>query len=292
MQRRPFASAYSRGWNFNKPEKRSFGRWMDVLKRTKEDIRHDHVTVVAGGVAFFGLLAIIPALAALVSLYGLVADPAQIQQQFESIRNIIPAEAYSILNKQMQKITESSSTAGWGAAIGIALALWGGAKGVKALMEGLNVMYGEDETRGFIKLNSTALFLTVVGVVGVAVAVGLVAILPAALKMVGLGESTKMLVSAVRWPLLLVFFMLGLSMAYRFGPNRSHPQWHWFSWGSVAATTLWLAASGLFSLYVANFGSYNETYGSLGAVVILLMWFYISAYAVLLGAELNAELEE
>jgi membrane protein len=268
------------------------GGWMGVLKRTKRGIGRDHVTIVAGGVAFFGLLAIIPALAALISLYGLLSDPEQIRTQFVTLRNVVPQEAYEILNKQMENIIASARTAGFGAALGLLLALWGGAKGMKALIEGLNIMYHEEEKRGFVKLNLTALLLTVLGVVGIAVAVGLVAVLPALLNSLGLGESTKLIVSLVRWPLLLVLFMLGLGVVYRFGPSHHQARWKWLSWGAVAATALWLAASGLFSLYVANFGSYNKTYGSLGAIVILLMWFYITAYVVLLGAELNTELEE
>jgi membrane protein len=191
----------------------------------------------------------------------------------------------------MQNMARSSTTAGWGAVVGVLLSLWGGSKAMKALIEGLNVMYGEEERRNFLKLNLSALLLTLVMAVGVIVAVGLVAVLPAAIGVLGLGKSTELLVSALRWPLLLVFFLIGLSVLYRFAPNRDDAQWKWVSWGALAATALWLAVSGLFSLYVTYFGSYNKTYGSLGGVVILLMWFYLSAYAVLLGAELNAEME-
>jgi membrane protein len=265
--------------------------WKDILKRTKDDVRRDHVTIVAAGVAFFCLLGIVPTIAALISIYGLVSDPAQVQQQFESLRGVMPGEAYKLLNEQMQNIAKSSTAAGWGAVLGILLALWGGSKAVKALIDALNIMYHEDEKRGAIKLTMTAVLLTVAGVVIVAIAVGLIAILPAVLQSIGLGKSTETLISALRWPLLLILFLTALNALYRYGPSRDEPRWKWVTWGAVVATGLWLGVSWLFSLYVTHFGNYNKTYGSLGAVVILLMWFYVSAYVILLGAELNSEME-
>lgn len=265
--------------------------WKDILKRTKEDAGRDHVTIVAGGVAFFTLLGIVPGLAAVISIYAWIADPAQVQEQFAAMRGVVPEEAYQLLNDQMKSIASSSTAAGWGAVLGVLLSIWGGSKAMKALIEGLNIMYDEEERRGFIKLNIYALLLTLAAAVGVIVAVGLIAVLPAVIDKFGLGESAEMVVTALRWPLLLVFFMTALSVLYRFAPSRDEPQWKWVSWGAVGATALWLAGSGLFSLYVTYFDSYNKTYGSLGAVVILLMWFYLSAYAILLGAELNTEME-
>jgi membrane protein len=280
-----------RGQNADTPWEIPKPGWKDILKRTKAGIREDHITIVAGGVSFFTLLGIIPALVAVISIYGLFAAPGQIQEQFNQLAGVVPAEAHQLLSEQMQQISRSSKSAGWGAAIGILLALWGGSKAVKALVEGLNIMFDVEEKRGFLKLNLVAVLLTLAGVVGVVIAVGLIAVLPAAIGALGLGETGETLVSILRWPLLLVFFLLALAVMYRFAPCREEPKWRWVTWGAVAATALWLAVSGLFSLYVANFNSYNKTYGSLGAVVILLMWFYITAYVVLLGAELDSEME-
>jgi membrane protein len=265
--------------------------WKDILKRTKDDIRKDHLTIVAAGVAFFIMLGIVPAIAALVSIYGLVADPAQIQQQFDSVKGVMPAGAHQLLSEQMTRIASSSTAAGWGAGLGILLALWGGSKAVKALIEGLNVAYGEQEKRGFVKLTLTSLILTIAGTVGLAVLIGLIAFLPPVVRSLGIGETLQTIAVISRWPLLLLFFMFGLTVLYRYGPSRAEPRWVWISWGAIGATLLWLAVSALFSLYVSNFGSYNKTYGSLGTIVILLMWFYLSAYAVLVGAELNAQME-
>lgn len=281
----------TRGRHAEKPQQIPKRGWKDILKRTKEEIRKDHLTIVAAGVAFFVMLAIVPGIAAIISIYGLVADPAQVQQQFASIKGVMPSEVYQLLNEQMTNIASSSTAAGWGAALGILVALWGGSKGVKALIDGLNIAYREEEKRGFFKLNLAAIGLTLAGVVGLLILIGLIAFVPAILRSLNVGDTLQTLGSVLRWPLLLVFFMAGLAVLYRYGPSRDEPRWSWVSGGAIAATFLWLIASLLFSFYVANFGSYNKTYGSLGTVVILLMWVYLSAYSVLLGAELNAEME-
>jgi membrane protein len=280
-----------RGRSADRPGEIPKRGWKDILKRTKEDVRHDHVTVVAAGVAFFVLLALVPGIAALISIYGFMADPQQVQQQFDSIRNVIPAEVHQLLSDQMQRISRSSTAAGFGAAVSLLLALWGGSKGVKALMDGLNIMYEEEEKRSFIKLNLTALALTIAGIAGLAIMIGLAGALPALLERLPVSETARTWMLLLRWPLIIVFFVLALGVLYRFGPSRDHPKWKWVSWGATVATVLWLTVSVLFSVYVANFGSYNKTYGALGAIVVLLMWLYISAYAVLVGAELNAQME-
>jgi membrane protein len=280
-----------RGRAAEKPRQIPKQGWKDILKRTKDEIRKDHLTIVAAGVAFFIMVGIVPTIAALISIYGLVADPAQIQQQFDSVKHVMPAGAHQLLSEQMTRIASSSKAAGWGAALGILLALWGGSKAVKALIEGLNVAYSEQEKRGFVKLTITSLMLTLAGIAGLAFLIGLIAFLPSALRSLGVGETLQTIAVISRWPLLLLFFMVGLTVLYRYGPSRAEPRWMWVSWGALGATLLWLAASALFSLYVSNFGSYNKTYGSLGTIIILLMWLYLSAYAVLVGAELNAQLE-
>lgn len=266
--------------------------WRDVLLRTKREVSDDYMGLVAAGVAFFGLLAIFPALAALVSIYGLVADPAQVEQQMSGVLGMLPPQAAEILQNQMRSVASQPSTGlGWGVALGLLFTLWSAAKGVKALMQGLNIAYDEEESRGFFKLNGMALLLTVGAIVFGALALGLIAILPPVLSALGLPGWAETVISLLRWPLLAAAVVGMLAVLYRFGPDREEPKWRWVNWGSGVATVLWLVGSILFSVYVSNFGNYSETYGSLGAVVVLMMWFYLTSFVVLLGAELNAEME-
>ena len=280
-----------RGRDADEPSEIPALGWKDILKRTWQDLTNDHVSIVAAGIAFYSLLAVIPALAAVISIYGLAADPAQIQRNFDYFRSMLPPDAYKLLTEQMKHLSESNAAAGWGTAISLAVALWGASTGIKGLIDGLNIMYHEKEKRGIVKLTIRALLMTLAAIVVVLISVALIAVLPAVLGFVGLHEATKTLMMVIRWPLLAVIFMLSLSAIFRFGPSRTRAKWRWVTWGAATATVLWLIASGLFSLYVVHFGSYNKTYGSLGAVVVLLMWFYITAYVVLLGAEINTETE-
>lgn len=266
--------------------------WRDTLLRTKAEMNQDNLSLVAAGIAFYGLLAIFPAIAAAISLYGLVADPATVEQQMSSLMGVMPQEAAGILREQLRSLA-SQPSAGLSAGLigGLLLTLWSSAKGTKALMQGLNIVYDEDERRGFFRLNGTAFLLTAGGIVFGLVALALVAVLPALLGLLPLPDWLRATVSLVRWPVLLGVVLVALAAAYRYGPSRRLAKWTWVSWGAVAATVLWLVASIGFSVYVSNFGSYGKTYGSVGAVVILMMWFYLTAYVALLGAELNAELE-
>jgi membrane protein len=265
--------------------------WKDILKRTVNRLRKDHISMVAGGMAFFIMLAIIPGMAAAIAIYGLAADPVQIQQQFESFKQMIPPQAFTLLKEQMQNIADSNEAAGWAAAISIVLALWSASKGIKALIEGLNIMYREAEKRNFIRLSLQALLMTLSAMVGAVIAISLIALLPAMLSFFGMDGVIERIVMYLRWPLLAGLFLLALDAIYRFGPSRDAAQWRWVTWGAAVATVLWLVVSGLFSFYVSNFDSYNKTYGSLAAVVILLMWLYLTSYVVLLGAEINTEME-
>lgn len=266
--------------------------WRDILLRVYGRIGEDNLSLVAAGIAFYGLLALFPALAAAVSIYGLVSDPAQVEQQFGAVGGVLPQEAQGLVAGQLHRIASTSSQAlGWGLFGGLALALWSAAAGVKALMTALNVTYDEPERRGFLRFNATALLLTLGAIVFALISLALIVALPALLGNLGLGEVARVAVSALRWPLLAAAVLVGLAVLYRYGPSRDRARWQWVSGGAAIATVLWLVVSGLFSFYVSNFAGYNETYGSLGAVVILLMWFYLTAFIVLLGGALNAEME-
>jgi membrane protein len=283
---------HDRGREARRPGEIPGKGWKDVLWRVKNQIKEDKLSIIAAGVAFYGLLAIFPALIALVALYGLVFDPAQVEQQISAVSGILPAEAADIVLGQLRDLTSTDRRAlGAGAIGGIVLALWSASAGMRTLMQALNVAYDEEEKRGFFRFYGTALLLTLGAIAGMIVAISLVVALPAVLKLLGLDDALKWLISIAAWPILIVMVLVGLSIVYRFGPSRRPARWRWVSGGAILATVLWLIGSLLFTFYVTKFGNYNETYGSVGAIVILLMWFLLSSYAVLIGAELNAEME-
>jgi membrane protein len=266
--------------------------WWDILLRVKNEMSKDHISVLAAGVGFYALLAIFPALAAAVSIYGLIADPHHVEQQAALAIGLIPEESRAIITDQLAKITsQPRGGLGFSAVFALLFAVWSSSAAMQTIMTGLNVVYDEEEKRGIVNFYATALALTLGGIVGALVSLSLVAALPAALKLLGLPQQVETILLLARWPILGLAVMFGLAVLYRFGPSREKPRWQWVSWGAAGATLLWLLGSSLFSWYVSSFGSYNETYGTLGAVVILLLWFYLSAYVVLLGAEWNAEME-
>lgn len=266
--------------------------WKDILFRVKDEIATDHVSLVAAGVAFYALLAIFPAVTALMALAGLVIEPAQVTQQLDALTDFIPEEAATIILDQAVAVTGSEETGlGWAFLIGLSLALYSASKGVGSLMEGLNVAYDEDETRGFIKRLAWTLGLTLM-LVGVLL-LGMAATLavPAIVNFFALPDWFETLMTYGSWVLLAVLTILALGVLYRYGPARDNAEWKWLTPGSVIACILWIAASIGFSIYVSNFGSYNESFGSMAGAIILLMWLWISAFIVLLGAELNSEIE-
>ena len=266
--------------------------WKDVLWRAWKRSGEDNIGLVAGGVTYGVLLALFPGLAALVSIYGLLSDPADIARQMNAVAGVIPAEAQKLIATELQQLTSHAGGAlGIGAVVGFVLALWSASRGMSGMITALNIAYEEKETRGFFRLNMLALALTIGMIVGGLIAIGLVAGVPAAVELLGLRGTIRWLALTLEWPVLIVLVMLTLAVLYRFAPNRDAPKWRWVSPGALTATLLWVAVSILFTVYVGNFSSYDATYGSLGAIIILLTWLYLSAYVVLLGAEINAESE-
>lgn len=248
--------------------------------------------MVAAGVAFYAFLSVFPTLAALVSVYGLVSDPHHVEQQINAFGGVMPEGVRGLLGEQLRRIAGGSDRAlSWGFALSLLFAVWSATKGTKSLIEAMNIAYDEQETRGIFRLNALAVLLTLGGVLTVVVALIVVVGIPSVLGLVGLGGIARVAVDVLRWPLLIAILLAGLAVVYWLGPARDGAKWRWVTPGSLLAAMLWLAVSIAFSIYVANFGSYEKTYGSLGAVVILLMWFYVGSYVVLLGAELNAEVE-
>lgn len=265
--------------------------WRDILIRTKNEIVSDNLSIVAAGVAFYCFLAFVPALTALLGIYALVADPAGASRQIEQLASVLPQEILPLLKSQIERLVAANQAAGISAAIGLALALYGSTSATKALVQGMNIAYDEEEKRGFIRLQWVALVLTFGAIVGAILAIALLAVAPALLEHLHLSAQVETAVNWARWPLLLAAFMIGLSVLYRYGPSRHDAKWSWVSPGAATATVLWLFGSAGFSLYVAKIGNYDKTYGSLGALVVFLLWLYLSAFVVLVGAELNSELE-
>ena len=266
--------------------------WKDIVIRVYKSIFEDRLLAEAAGVTYYALLAIFPAIAALVSVYGIFADPGEIARTLDSVKGILPGGAIDVVREQLTRVaSQPSTTLRLGAILGLLISLWSANAGIKALFDALNVVYDEKEKRGFFALNATSLAFTVAAIMFVIVAIIAIAGLPLLLKHLPLPEFTGQLVQLCRWPVLLVSVVLALSFIYRYGPSRDRPKWKWVTWGSAIAGVLWLSASALFSWYAANFGSYNETYGSLGAVIGFMTWLWISAIVILLGGEINAEME-
>lgn len=265
--------------------------WLDILSRTKSQLAEDNLSIVAAGVAFYGFVAVVPALGALIGIYALVADTAQINEHIAVLARVVPGEVMPLLEDQIKRLTGDDKAAGMSAIIGLLIAIYSSSAATKALITGINIAYDENEKRGFFRLNLMALGLTLFVLVGAVIAVALVAVLPSVVEHMAVSAQVETIVSWARWPLLMAGFMIGLAAFYRYGPSRREAKWKWVSGGAGLATLLWLAGSALFSIYVSKFGSYDKTYGSLGAVVVFLLWLYLTAYAVLVGAELNSEME-
>ena len=266
--------------------------WKDILWRVCGNIGEHRILALAAGMTYYSLLAIFPAIAALVAVYGIFADPGSIAKHLDDVAGFVPAGAVDVAREQLTRVaTKGDKTLGFTFAIGLVISLWSANAAMKSLFDTLNIVYGEQEKRGFVKLNAISLGFTVGGIVFVLAALGGVVVIPVALQYLGLSNAADLLVRIGRWPALFVALAVALACIYRFGPSRQAPRWTWITWGSAAATILWLAASALFSFYAANFGSFNATYGSLGAVIGFMTWLWISAIVILLGAELNAEME-
>jgi membrane protein len=266
--------------------------WRDILLRVYNNISEDRVVTIAAGVTFYSLLAVFPAIAALVAIYGLFADPETISRNLDSLSGLLPGGAIDVIRDQMTRIaSRGKSTLGLAFAIGLLVSLWSANAGIKSLFDALNLVYNEKEKRGLIKLNLASLTFTVAAILFVLFGIAAVVVLPVALNYVGLGPATDLIFRIGRWPILFVLVALVLAFVYRYGPSRSKPKWRWITWGSAFAALAWIVVSVLFSWYASNFGSYNQTYGSLGAVIGLMIWLWLSTIVILLGAGLDAEME-
>ncbi|MET0526842.1 MAG: YihY/virulence factor BrkB family protein [Microvirga sp.] len=286
------ATESGRGRHADTPTEIPAQGWKDILWRTYEEFGKDRIMSVAAGVTYYALLAVFPAIAALVSIYGLFSDPATIRDHLTTMSGILPSGALEIVGEQVARISSKGGGAlGFGFIIGLVISLWSANAGMKAIFDALNIVNDEEEKRSFIKLNLMSLSFTLGAILFILFALGSIIVLPIIFNFVGLGSQTEWILAIARWPILLVGVIFALSLIYRFGPSRDKAEWRWVTPGGVVAAVLWLAVSMIFSWYVSNFGSYNETYGSLGAVIGFMTWIWLSTVIVLLGAEINAEME-
>jgi membrane protein len=255
-------------------------------------VSRDNLMLVAAGVAFYAMTAIFPAIAAFVSIYGFFFDPSRVNDQIANFSSLLPADSLKLLTDALKGFAgKSQSTLSVALFVSLVFALWSAKAGVASLMTGLNIANETNEKRSLIAQQLTGLALTIGGIVFAGIALTLIALLPAVIDYVPLPEGSKSMLSVGRWILLALLVCFALAVLYRFGPYRERAKWRWITLGSATATLVWLAGSGLFSFYVAHFGSYDKTYGSLAAPVVLLLWFWLSALVVLVGAEIDAEME-
>lgn len=286
------AGKNDRGRGAGKPVEIPALGWKDILWRVYQGVSEHRILAIAGGVTFYSILAVFPAIAALVSLYSLFSDPASIRSQLDSLSGLLPGGAIEVIGDQISRVSAQGSTQlGLTFLVSLAVSLWSANAGLRALFDALNIMYQEQEKRGFFVLNAVSLGFTLGGILFVLAAIGAMVGLPAILARLDLAFMTRQLINIGRWPLLVLMVSLAISLIYRYGPSREKARWRWLSWGSAFAAIGWLAMSLLFSWYAANFGRFNQTYGSLGAIVGLMTWMWLSSAVLLIGAELNAEME-
>jgi membrane protein len=280
------------GRSARRPEEIPARGWRDILSRVKSEIGSDHVSLVSAGLAMYALLAVFPGLAAAVAIYGIFASPADVIDHMKTFSDILPPGTWDLFNTQLRTLTsQAQGRLTVTAAVGLLIALWGARAGMSALMVATNIAYAEAEKRGFIKQTVLSLAFTVGGILTFLLVLALGVVLPLALNVLGTSSWVQALAGLLRWVALWVVAVLGLAVLYRYAPSRRPARWRWVTWGSVIAATLWVLVSVGFAFYVATFATYGKTYGALGGVIALIMWFYLSSFTIVIGAEVNAEME-
>jgi membrane protein len=267
-------------------------RWNDILLAVFEGISKDRIFLVAAGVTFYAILALFPGIGALVSIYGLFANPATIAGHLNTLSGVAPGGATEVLNGELTRLaTQKGATLGVGFAVSLVVGLWFSNSGMTGLFDALNAVYEEKEQRSLFKYYATTLTFTAGAVVLGLISIAIIVAVPVILNFIPNASVTAILLEIVRWPLIFVLVAGAIAVLYKYAPYRSSAQWRWILWSAAAAGLGWLAVSALFSWYVANFGSYNKTYGSLGAIFGFMTWMWISMVVVLIGAKLDSELE-
>lgn len=286
------ASQPGRGRNAERPLQIPLKGWVDIFWRIYASIMEDRILLIAAGATFYLLLALFPALAAFVSVYGFVADPRTVADQVAFLGGMLPTGSLDMIRTQLQALaTQEASSLSFSFIFGLAIALWSANNGMKTLFEAMNVAYRQNETRSFVKLNLTAFAFTL-GAIAIAILmIVMVGVVPAMFALLRIDSWTETIVKIARWPVILLFVSAGITMIYRFGPDREPAKLPWLTWGAAVASIVWLTTSILFSWYLENFADYNATYGTLGAAVGFMMWTWISSIILIIGAEINGEME-
>jgi membrane protein len=281
-----------RGRDADRPAELTRPAWRDIAKRVAKEVKADNVPLLSAGVAFFALLALFPALVAVVSVYGLVAEPSEVTREVGDLTTALPPEARTLIVDQVEDIARKApSSLGTSAAIGILLALWSASAGMRWLLSALSLAYDETDGRNFVRLRATALVLTIAASLGFVVNLVLMTASGWLARWAGLGSTGELVVGALRWPLLALLIGAGLAVLYRYGPDRDQPEWRWVTWGSAIATAVAVLASVGLAVYSSLTSSFDKTYGSFVGIIILMLWLLMTVFAVLLGAEINAEME-
>ena len=281
-----------RGEDAQWPHQIPLAGWIDIGKRSFHEMKADNVQIVAAGVAFYFFLAVFPTIIAVISVYSLVLDPDQIREQISKLSYIVPEQAFGMIKDFLEPvIAKSKKEIGWGLAISVLVSIWSANKGTSALFQGVNIAYDENDTRGIIKKNFLTLLFTLGGVVVGLISLLIVIFFPFLIKNIGLTPQIEHTFIWFRWVLLGIILVLSLSTVYKFAPNRRSPRFRWVTWGALLGSIVWLGGSMLFSWYVSNFGGYDDLYGSFAAVAILMLWLFLTAFIVLMGAEINSEME-
>lgn len=262
-----------------------------ILRLVVRSVFEDRLVVVAPGVAYFMMLGLMPGVAALILVFSLVADPAEVQRQFAELRPAVPQEAAELLTAQMARIAEERVAAGWGLVLSILVTLWAGSYALGVIVAALNIAFATEETRGWIRITVLRLVLTVGGVVMGILAIGVLILVPLTLDFLEVTGTMRSVLSFVRWPILLFLWMAGLSLLYQLAPDRKPPRVRPLTWGAASTAVLWVLASSLFSLYAGRLDVYQDFLGAFAAVVILMLWLLITAFAMLLGAEVDAAVD-
>jgi membrane protein len=281
-----------KGRRADKPAEMPRTGWKDISLRVRDQLKSNHVHIIAAGIAFYFFLAIFPAITATLSIYGLVMEPAQVTQQMSRMASVLPDQAHQMISDVLHtSSTKPGETLGWSLLISLLLGLWSANKGTKAVFAGVNVAYNEVDQRNFILKNSLTLMFTLGGVVFGFISLSLVAGFSAFIDNWGFPPLLNTVFSLIRWAILAIMLTVVLSITYKVAPVRNNPEFKWVTWGAIIAMLLWLTGSYLFSFYVDNFGRFDNTYGSFAAIIILMLWLFLTGYSVILGAVINAEME-
>lgn len=278
----------------SRPSEFSWDDWREVLKQAYQESNRDNVSIIAAGVAFYAFLAFVPLLGSMVLVYGLVADPQSVVQHMQALTALMPADAARIIGDQLMSVTQSaSSEKGLGLLIALLFSVYGAMRGASSIITALNIVYEVEESRSFLQATLTAVALTLGAIFALLLAVLGISLLGFVEKLLPFSSpAVHFILKIVFWIVAAAAVSLIIALVYRYAPNHAAPKWQWLTPGSIAATALWILATLGFGLYVTNFGNYNATYGSLGAVVVFLTWLYLTAYILLMGGELNSELEK